>query len=98
MAPMTSTLAWQSNEGGHWHESATGETGDLAEHSFVWSAPNEKGEETGVCSVCGYTLVRMSENVAKQDLKGKLIIGLGVAAAVLMMLSLAFPTKKKRKR
>ena len=51
-----------------------------------------------MCSVCGYTTTRMSESVARQELKGKLLIGLGVAVAVLMMLSLAAPRKKKHKR
>ena len=96
--PVAQTRAWQFNEGGHWHENAAGETSELAEHSYVWSAPNEKGEEQGVCSVCGYTTTRMSESVARQELKGKLLIGLGVAVAILMMLSLAAPKKKKHKR
>ena len=96
--PTPQPRAWMSNEGGHWHEDEQGNTSDLAEHSFVWSAPDEKGEEQGVCSVCGYTVSRVSDSVARQDLKGKLLIGLGVAAAVLMMLSLAAPKKKKHRR
>ena len=95
--PTSQPHAWQSNEGGHWHESADGTISDLAEHSFVWSAADEKGEETGVCSVCGYTASRVSEAIARQELKGKLLIGLGVSVAVLMMLSLAAPKKKKKR-
>ena len=51
-----------------------------------------------MCSVCGYTTTRVSESVARQQLKGRLIVGLGVAVAVLMMLSLAAPKKVKRKK
>lgn len=90
--------AWQSNEGGHWHENAAGETSDLAEHSYVWSEADEQGRETGVCSVCGFTTTRISPTYTRNELKGKLIIGLGVAVAVLMMLSLAAPKKKKHRR
>ena len=96
--PVAQLRAWRSNEGGHWHENAQGETSDLSEHSFVWSAANDKGEEQGVCSVCGYTTTRVSEAYTRQQLKGKLLIGLGVAVAVLMMLSLAAPRKKKKRR
>ena len=87
--------AWQYTEGGHWHENADGQETDLEEHSMIWSAPDENGEETGVCSVCGYTAVRVSETVVRERFKSRLLIGLGVAVAVLMMLSLAAPRKKK---
>lgn len=89
--------AWQSNEGGHWHENAEGKESDLGEHSYVWSAADEQGRETGVCSVCGYTTTRVSPSYTRNEVKGKLLIGLGVAVAVLMMLSLAAPRKKKHK-
>ncbi|MBQ3482506.1 MAG: hypothetical protein IJH48_09355, partial [Oscillospiraceae bacterium] len=95
--PAPQPRAWHSREEGHWHENDRGQVSDFGEHSFVWSEPNEKGEETGVCSVCGYTAVRMSESVARQELKGRLLIGLGAAVAVLMMFSLAAPKKKKKK-
>ena len=53
------------------------------------------GQEQGECSECGYTAYRLDEGAAKQDVKGKILIGLGVATGLLMMLSLAAPKKKK---
>ena len=69
---------------------------DSGEHSFAWTSLGG-GQEQGVCSVCGYTATRTVQTDAKQDVKGKILIGLGVATAVLMMLSLATPKKKKRR-
>ena len=59
---------------------------------------SESPRWAGRCSVCGYTAARIVENDAQQSLKGKLLIGLGVTTAVLMMLSLAAPKKKKKRR
>ena len=51
-----------------------------------------------MCSECGYTVYRVSEDNSRQDVKGKILIGLGVVTGVLMMLSLAAPKKKKKRR
>ena len=91
-------LVWKHNESGHWHERADGSTIDVGEHRFVWTQGESDGEEIGVCSECGYTVYRVSENASKQDVKGKILIGLGVVTGLLMMLSLAAPKKKKRRR
>ena len=89
---------WQFNDGGHWQEGENGATLDLGEHSMVWTAVEGSNEEQGRCSVCGYTASRIVEDPAQQSLKGKILIGLGVATAVLMILSVAAPGKKKKKR
>ena len=65
---------------------------------MVWTAVEGSNEEQGRCSVCGYTASRIVEDPAQQSLKGKILIGLGVATAVLMILSVAAPGKKKKKR
>ena len=68
------------------------------EHSFVWKQVENSNEEIGTCSVCGYTESRVVADEAQQSVKGKILIGLGVATAVLMMLSLAAPARKKKKK
>ena len=66
--------------------------------SFAWKQVESSNEEIGTCSVCGYTESRVVADEAQQSVKGKILIGLGVATAVLMMLSLAAPARKKKKR
>ena len=88
---------WKYNETTHWRESTSGIVSDLGEHRIVWSGELHNGKERGECSECGYVAVREAEGAAKQDVKGKILIGLGVAMGLLMMLSLAAPKKKKSK-
>ena len=94
--PAPVPAVWKHNESGHWHDDGNGGVTDSGEHSFAWTSLGG-GQEQGVCSVCGYTATRTVQTDAKQDVKGKILIGLGVATAVLMMLSLATPKKKKRR-
>jgi len=89
---------WKRNDVSHWHESESGEVTDSAEHSFVWSGIEGTTQERGECSVCGFVAVRESELAASQNIKGKLLIGLGTATAVLMMLYLAAPKKRRNRR
>ena len=96
--PVPVPAVWKHNASGHWHDDGNGGITDEGEHSFVWTAVKGSGEEQGVCSVCGYTASRVSETDSHQDIKGKILIGLGVATGVLMMLSLATPKKKKKKK
>lgn len=96
--PAPVPAVWKHNDSGHWHDDGNGGITDEGEHSFVWTALSGSSEEQGVCSVCGYTTTRQIETDPRQDVKGKILIGLGVATAVLMMLSLAAPKKKKKKK
>ena len=89
---------WEHNESGHWQEGENGQVLTQGEHSFVWKQVENSNEEIGTCSVCGYTESRVVADEAQQSVKGKILIGLGVATAVLMMLSLAAPARKKKKR
>ena len=73
------------------------DTSHLVGHTAAKGKYQEgSNEEQGRCSVCGYTAARIVENDAQQSLKGKLLIGLGVTTAVLMMLSIAAPGRKKK--
>ena len=89
---------WEHNESGHWQENESGQVLAQGEHSFVWKQVENSNEEIGTCSVCGYTESRVVADEAQQGIKGKILIGLGVATAVLMMLSLAAPARKKKKK
>ena len=89
---------WKHNESSHWREYSDGTVTDQGEHHLSWSQGENAGEEKGVCSECGYTVYRVSEDNSRQDVKGKILIGLGVVTGVLMMLSLAAPKKKKKRR
>ena len=96
--PTPVPVVWEHNESGHWQEGENGQVLTQGEHSFVWKQVENSNEEIGTCSVCGYTESRVVADEAQQSVKGKILIGLGVATAVLMMLSLAAPARKKKKR
>lgn len=57
---------WSKDADSHWHACSCGERADEAPHSMEWTetvpaTSRAKGEEQGVCSVCGYTEVRSTE-------------------------------------
>ncbi len=56
---------------GHWHECPDdGARADEELHSMTWSVTDsETGEETGRCTVCGYTAVRRPANNAESGNK-----------------------------
>ena len=62
--PARRSFSYSSDSASHWRVYAdTGETGAPEAHLYVWhitraAAPDQVGEETGVCSVCGQTVTR----------------------------------------
>ncbi len=59
--------SWSYDARGHWHECPDdGARADEELHSMTWSVTDsETGEETGRCTVCGYTAVRRPANNAE---------------------------------
>lgn len=55
--------SWSSDADKHWHECECGEHSEEAAHTMAWTVTSSTGkvtEETGVCSVCGYTTTRQT--------------------------------------
>lgn len=110
---------WLSDASSHWRVcDSCGEVGEKEEHLFVWhetraATAEQEAEETGVCSVCGYTVTRA---LGKADAGSRSALGLGeklgldgfsdvqilliggVAACLLLLILSAALTPKRRRR
>ena len=103
---------WSHDETYHWHECDCGETADKAQHSFQWTenraaTKKEAGEETGVCSVCGYSTVRATEYKAESTGTGGVNLGtfrliffvvLAAIAAIVIILIVQAVRENRRSR
>lgn len=111
---------WLNDDSSHWRVcDSCGEVGEKEPHLFVWhetraATAEQEGEETGVCSVCGYTVTR---SLGRADTASRSALGLGeklgldgfsdvqilvaggaAACLLLLIITSAFKPKRRRRR
>ena len=114
----THSYSWHSDADSHWWTCAgCDEVGQKESHLYVWhetyaATPERDGEETGVCSVCGYSITRplpyegsgtrsalgLGEKLGIDGLSDVQILLIGGAAACLLLLILSAALSPRRRR
>ena len=118
-APVEESFRYEQDGSAHWRVySPSGTTGAREEHLYVWhetraATPDQDGEETGVCSVCGHSLTRalayegggarslgIAEALGIEGLSDIQLLLIGGAALCLLLLirSAALSPGKRRRR
>lgn len=102
------TGAWEYDENGHWQLCACGEKSDIEAHDMQWTlvraaSKTEKGEERGVCRVCGYTGSRETEYSGKgiqitESMFMRIILGIVIVIVILVVAKLISDAGKRRRR
>ncbi len=103
------TGSWQYDAEKHWRICPEdGERGDEGPHDFTWTLVSEptyteRGEESGVCSVCGAEAVRYTSELSRKDLPGPSVLllscfGIGAADVILVPVAAITAASKKRHR
>ena len=67
--PHNFAAEWSWDENRHWHkclDEGCTEVSDRFAHRFEWTVDEQSGEETGVCSTCGYTVTREKEQSVEE--------------------------------
>lgn len=109
---------WLSDASSHWRVcDSCGEVGEKEPHLYVWhetraATAEQEGEESGVCSVCGYAVTRslgkadtgsrsalgLGEKLGLEGFSDVQILLIGGAAACLLLLILTSALTPKRRR
>ena len=93
---------WNYDNDRHWYECACGAREQEGEHSFTWTELSRSGKlvkEQGVCSICGYTLIREeSRNDANivSSVPAVLMFG-GIGGLIVALILVDNKKTKKRK-